>query len=443
LDELARASLERVEGWHQFFALPCLLRYFQALFLKTDWAGTGMGWILMQPDDSDASAAELALFRSDGICNFDVTMNGARLRPIRFGSRGCTSVSATIIPSSEKPVAVVGPSVRTGNFSGVLNSFGSATAAPLRKSSNMMDLSIRFVDFFQVFYRPAHMMRDVDGLTRHYDIPIDEPRHLSVIPHIMMRDVDGLICHYDTPLITHHLMVTLPFYLSDRAADLLLMTLSVVYLSASPPCRQNPVKCLSCPTVSIPFVARCSCLLYLSDHAANLLLTTLALLSIFVLVISSQLVSKLPAMQSWVLSLNLLIVGAVCMKLSKLQIVDLMSSVLTVTLLLQLSSIPLKFSPCFHQLFYLVHLSDFQYLNHLHAPLPHPLCSPLNIQMCSNMWFSSSLCTDHPPLFKFTDIPDPDSSPSAPPPFPPFVASIPADAAIPVFPTTTRLFLSL
>jgi hypothetical protein len=49
-----------------------------------------MGWILMQPDDSDASAAELALFRSDGICNFDVTMNGARLRPIRLGSRGCT-----------------------------------------------------------------------------------------------------------------------------------------------------------------------------------------------------------------------------------------------------------------------------------------------------------------------------------------------------------------
>jgi hypothetical protein len=59
--------------------------------------------------------------------------------------------------------------------------------------------------------------------------PIDEPRHLSVIPHIIMRDVDGLTCHYDTPLITHHLMATLPFYLSDRAANLLLMTLSAVY----------------------------------------------------------------------------------------------------------------------------------------------------------------------------------------------------------------------
>jgi hypothetical protein len=204
------------------------------------------------------------------------------------------------------------------------------------------------------------MMRDVDGLSRHYDIPTDEPRHLLVIPHIMMRDVDGLTCHYDTPLITHHLMVILPFNLSDLAVDLLLTTLPVVYLSASPPCHQNPFKCLSRPIVSIPFVARCSCLLYLSDHAADLLLMTLALLSIFVSVLSSQPVSKLPAMQSWVLLLNLFIVGAVCTKLSKLQVVDLMPSVLMVTLLLQLSNIPLKLSPRFRQLFYLLHLSDFQ-----------------------------------------------------------------------------------
>jgi hypothetical protein len=73
-------------------SLPYLARYDSSkpYFLKTDWAGTGMGWILMQPDDSDSSAAALALLRSDGICNFDVTMNGAHLCPIRFGSRGCT-----------------------------------------------------------------------------------------------------------------------------------------------------------------------------------------------------------------------------------------------------------------------------------------------------------------------------------------------------------------
>jgi hypothetical protein len=71
---------------------PCLARYDSSkpCFLKTDWAGLGMGWILMQPDDSGASKVALALLCSDGICNFDVTISGARLRPICFGSRSCT-----------------------------------------------------------------------------------------------------------------------------------------------------------------------------------------------------------------------------------------------------------------------------------------------------------------------------------------------------------------
>jgi hypothetical protein len=59
-----------------------------------DSAGTGMGWILMQPDDSAASVRALALLRSEGICHFDVSMHGARLRPVRFGSRGCTEMES-------------------------------------------------------------------------------------------------------------------------------------------------------------------------------------------------------------------------------------------------------------------------------------------------------------------------------------------------------------
>jgi hypothetical protein len=97
-----------------------------------------------------------------------------------------------------------------------------------------------------------------------------------------------------------------------------------------------------------------------------------------------------------------------------------------------LSPLPPAILPCTP-----IDTPDFRYLNHSHAPLPHPLRSPFNIQMHNNMWFSSSLRTDHPPLFKFTNIPDPDSPLSVPPP-----ASIPADAAISVFQMTTRLFLS-
>jgi hypothetical protein len=103
------------------------------VFFKTDWTGTGMGWILMLTDDSDASTVALALLHSEGTCNFDVIMNGACLRPLFHSAlTAVLNVSATIIPSSERLVAVAGPSVRTGNLSGVLNSFGSATAAPSR-----------------------------------------------------------------------------------------------------------------------------------------------------------------------------------------------------------------------------------------------------------------------------------------------------------------------
>ncbi len=54
--------------------------------------------------------------------------------------------------------------------------------------------------------------------------------------------------------------------------------------------------------------------------------------------------------------------------------------------------------------------------------------------MYNNMWFPSSLPTDHPPLFKFQDVVDTDALAVTPPlPFPLPVASIPAAAAIPVY----------
>jgi hypothetical protein len=55
--------------------------------------------------------------------------------------------------------------------------------------------------------------------------------------------------------------------------------------------------------------------------------------------------------------------------------------------------------------------------------------------MYNNMWFSSSLPADHPPMFQFRDLDDTDTHPVPPSPFPLPVASIPADAAIPVCPS--------
>ena len=41
----------------------------------------------MQPHDNPASIAATTRLLADGICDFDVTMGGARLRPIRVDSR--------------------------------------------------------------------------------------------------------------------------------------------------------------------------------------------------------------------------------------------------------------------------------------------------------------------------------------------------------------------
>jgi hypothetical protein len=59
-------------------------------FLQTDWSASAFGFILMQPDNSPESISALALLRRTGECKFDLTFKGARLRPMRFGSRRCT-----------------------------------------------------------------------------------------------------------------------------------------------------------------------------------------------------------------------------------------------------------------------------------------------------------------------------------------------------------------
>lgn len=46
-----------------------------------------MGYILMQPDNSDASKLALEKLLSTSVCGFDIVESGARLQPIVFNSR--------------------------------------------------------------------------------------------------------------------------------------------------------------------------------------------------------------------------------------------------------------------------------------------------------------------------------------------------------------------
>lgn len=73
---------------------PILARYNpeKPTFLKTDWSADGMAWILMQPADDEESQRATKLLLETGECIFDLCKNGARLRPIAFGSRACTDM---------------------------------------------------------------------------------------------------------------------------------------------------------------------------------------------------------------------------------------------------------------------------------------------------------------------------------------------------------------
>ena len=57
------------------------------MFLKADWSVEGMGYILLQPDDSkEANDASIKLPET-GECDFDMSLKGPRLRPVCFNSR--------------------------------------------------------------------------------------------------------------------------------------------------------------------------------------------------------------------------------------------------------------------------------------------------------------------------------------------------------------------
>jgi len=72
---------------------PLLARYDSSkpCFLKTDWSALAFGYILIQPNDSPECATALLHLQHTGECEFDLTLKGACLHPIRFGSRGCTN----------------------------------------------------------------------------------------------------------------------------------------------------------------------------------------------------------------------------------------------------------------------------------------------------------------------------------------------------------------
>ena len=141
------------------------------------------------------------------------------------------SVSATIIPSSEKLVAVAGPSVRTRNCFGVLNSFGFATAVPSRKFSK---------NFSVISFKSSIALR---------------------IWREMSKALLAITITLSSP--NSHLTVALQLYTSDHAAQPAAYNPAVYHshnpfkcLSQASSIVSDPTPCLSVPTATAyPFHA--------------------------------------------------------------------------------------------------------------------------------------------------------------------------------------------
>ena len=158
---------------------PCLARFdrHKPVFLKTDYSALGMALALMQPDDSDESKAAMLSLHENQDCDFDTTLKGARLRPIKFHSRRC-------LEREQHYHSFVGEAA-TGRWAiGICRKYlvgqhffwlcdCSAMKEILEYTGNIHQVrrwSQELLGYhFTILHRPARMMQDVDALSRFYD----------------------------------------------------------------------------------------------------------------------------------------------------------------------------------------------------------------------------------------------------------------------------------
>jgi hypothetical protein len=201
---------------------PCLARYDSSkpCFLKTDWSALGMGWILMQPDDFPASVQALHRLHTDGICDFDITMTGARLRPVRFGSRKCTDREHHFHSFVGEAACGRWAISQNRKFLWGTEFFWLCDCSAVREILEY-DGPIHQIRrwaqellgyHFQIFHRPARLMRDVDGLTRRYDHPLTVT-HLQHAIQLSTEDAAARPAAYDPVVFATHNPLKCPTHL--------------------------------------------------------------------------------------------------------------------------------------------------------------------------------------------------------------------------------------
>ena len=169
---------------------PCTARFDSSvpIFLKTDWSNVGMSFVVMQPADDEASRTALEILEAGGPNTFDELMSGARLRPIRFGSRRGT-------PKERHFHSFVGEAT-AGRWaiSQCRRYLWGTLFHWMCDCSSLTELFDYTGDIHQIcriaqellgfhftfVHRPARMMRDVDACNRFYYDPLVREYELQV-----------------------------------------------------------------------------------------------------------------------------------------------------------------------------------------------------------------------------------------------------------------------
>ena len=171
------------------------------IVVKTDWCCQGMGAVILQADSTAESLIEerrISKFDADGkprdripVSNFDRTINGLRLKPIRFVSRRCTSDAEKSYHSYIGEAATVRWAVRQfhrylygreflllGDCSGLSKFFDPQPGDELSPNHQLNRWRAELLAYqFTMEHRPAKMMYECDLLSR-YNRQWEEYRRL-------------------------------------------------------------------------------------------------------------------------------------------------------------------------------------------------------------------------------------------------------------------------
>jgi hypothetical protein len=209
-----------------------------------------MGWILVQPNNSDASTVALALLCLDGICTFDLTMNGARLRPLRFGSCSCAEQERHSHSFVGEAACCCWAVSQNRKFLWGSKFFWLCDCSAIKEildHDGPIHQICRWAQellgcFFQVFHRPACMIKDVDGLKR-----------------------------FNHPLVAQHHQVALQLCLANRTTRPAAYEPAVFH-------SHNPLKCVSqvSPLVAAPPPPCPSTVMTMVSHPAPLVAPPIA-----------------------------------------------------------------------------------------------------------------------------------------------------------------------